>query len=142
MQLTRLHALCFLVLGVMCAGCPSSNAPPQKTRFSGTSSTVSRRGVQSIVVNGPACVIEIKDGTWRRAIPVSSPKGDTVKLDSVFDDDSSVRITALPPSPSPRAACDSYKPLAAEPFICMKCEGLSDSERTRYELEEGIPCCP
>jgi hypothetical protein len=143
MKLTRFHTIFLLVLSLACAACPGSVTPP-RTRFSGTTSIVSRRGLQSIEVDGPACVIEVQDGKWVRSTPVSSIKKTVLKSDSApllpFDDDSSVQITVLPPSPPPAAACDNYKPLDKAPYICMQCGGLSDEERARYA--DWIPCCP
>src|SRR2546428_2425747 len=140
MTLTRFHAAFLLVLS-LCAACPGPNP-----RFTETTSTVSRRGVESVVVNGPACVIQVKDGKWvGGATSVPARKGEILKSDSVprlpFEDDSPVRITVLPASAPPKAACESYQPTDTPPFfICMRCGDLSDSEKVRNENE--IPCCP
>ena len=122
MQSIRAHAICCLVLSVVCAGCSAVHKHQPRVREHG--------GLESATVSGPACAV-IRRGSNPPEIK-SVEAGQTETLSG--SDDSFFQLSVF--ARKSGKTCGDYKFEAGT--LCMKCAGEEDKE---YAEKMGIACC-
>ena len=123
MQSIRAHAICCLVLSVVCAGCSAVHKVGPSGKVPG--------GVESATVSGPTCVV-IRRGT--KVATQFLEAGQTKTFGGSNDSISQVGVFPL----GDRENCGVYDYDLKAGTLCMKCAGQEDSE---YAAKMGIACC-
>jgi hypothetical protein len=126
MQSIKAHAICCLVLSVVCAGCSAAHKPSPLGKEHG--------GLESAKVSGPACVV-IRQGTKFEAKFVEAGQTETFGPGAGGSADSIFQVSVFPPVADKN--CGDYDFKAG--VLCMKCAGAVGTD---YGEQTGIACCP